>query len=543
MALAIIIGFSIIRGVIAFSMELGTDEAYYWLYSQDIKWNYFDHPPMVAIWIRLFTANLFLQHIEGFVRLGSVVGCGIASWAIYKTCCTIHSEKAGLYGVCLYNASFYASITAGTFIMPDTPQMVFYTLSLWMIARITKDGRDWFAWTAFGVAAGLCIMSKVYGMFLWTGLGLFAILKKKEWLGQPYIYVAFVATAVIISPILVWNFQHDFLTYKFHSNRADVTRGGFDLMTFWREVINQVFYNNPFNVLAIVAALIAYLKKKKAKEASADALSIFNFIALPLAVLLLGISFFRDTTLPHWSGPAYVALMPLAAIYLAERTIKYARRFIGASLSALVAFLVAWQYLIHYAPEPIGVRDVDKKSFQTEREIVKKLFSGFESFQLIAETRNSWKPANEAFLTLYRQETSGGRLEKNIPIICYKWWGAHVEYYFCHPNNISMIGLGEPNELHEYFFTNAKRKDTVNLNTAYCIVPADDRYNVQVKYSPYYHTIDKPSLIAVKRKGKPAVKFYVYRLSGWKNKLPMAGPMKPLATALVDQNANKSGIQ
>ncbi|HEY0039908.1 MAG TPA: glycosyltransferase family 39 protein, partial [Flavisolibacter sp.] len=362
-ALAIIIFFSIIRGVIAFSMELGTDEAYYWLYSQDIKWNYFDHPPMVAIWIRLFTANLALQDIEGFIRLGSIVGCAIASWAIYKTCHTLHSSKAGLYGVVLYNASFYASITAGIFIMPDTPQMVFYTISLWMIARLTKDEKDWLTWIAFGVAAGLCIISKVYGAALWTGLGLFAILKRRNWFLQPYMYVAFLATAVIISPILVWNLQNDFLTYKFHSDRVAVTEGGLDMITFCREVIHQVFYNNPFNVFVMIAALITFLRKRKVKGPSTDALSAFNFIALPLAVLLLVISLFRDTTLPHWSGPAYVALIPIAAIYLTGCSIRYTKRILLASLSSLVAFLVLWQYLIHYAPASIGSRDIDKNSF------------------------------------------------------------------------------------------------------------------------------------------------------------------------------------
>jgi hypothetical protein len=528
-ALAIIIGFAIIRCAIAFSMELGTDEAYYWLYSQNIKWNYFDHPPMVAMWIRLFTANLLLQDIEGFIRLGSVVGCGIASWAIYKTGNTIHSAKAGLFGVCLYNASFYASITAGIFIMPDTPQMVFYTISLWMIACITKDGKAWMPWLAFGLTAGLCIMSKVYGAALWTGLGLFAIVKKRSWFSQPYIYVAFLATAVIVSPILVWNFQNDFLTYKFHSARVAVTDGGLDMITFWREVINQFLYNNPFNVIAIVAALIAYLKTGKPKDTENDALTIFNFIALPLVILLLGVSLFRDTTLPHWSGPAYVALIPLAAIYLTGPTIRFAKKILVASVSSLFISLVAWQYLIHYAPEALGKRDVDKKSFPAEKHTVKRLFSGFESFQLTAETRHSWEPAEEAFLKLYQQENRSGRMEKDAPVICYKWWGAHIEYYFCHPNKIPMVGLGEPDELHEYLFTNAERKDTVNLNTAYCIVPADDNYNVQLKYLPYYHTIDKPSLISVERKGKPDVKFYVYRLSGWKNKLPMVEPEKPIA--------------
>jgi hypothetical protein len=519
-AFAIIIGFAIIRGVIAFSMELGTDEAYYWFYSQDIKWNYFDHPPMVALWIRAFTANLALQDIEGFIRLGSVVGCGIASWAIYKTGETLHSSKAGLFGVCLYNASFYASITAGIFIMPDTPQMVFYTLSMWMIARITKDDTNWMNWLVFGAAAGLCIMSKVYGAFLWTGLGLFALVKKRRWFSQPHIYAAVFVTAVIASPILVWNIQNDFITYKFHSSRADVTRGGFDLITFGREVINQALYNNPFSVIVIVTALIAFVKRRKAQNAANEALSIFNFIGLPLAILLLGISFFRDTTLPHWSGPAYVALIPLAAIYLTGQPARYAKKLLFPAVGCLFVFLVVWQYLIHFAPASIGVRDVDKKGILADGSVVSRLLSGFENFQLIAETRNSWEPADEAFLQLYRQETVNGRIERNAPVICYKWWGAHIEYYFCYPNKIPMIGLGEPNELHEYLFTNAERKDSVNLDTAYCIVPADDNYNVRLKYSPYYQTINEPSLISVKRKGKPDVKFYVYKLSGWKNRLP-----------------------
>lgn len=501
-------------------MELGTDEAYYWLYSQDIKWNYFDHPPMVAIWIRFFTANLALQETEGFIRLGSVAGCAVASWAIYKTAAILHTTKAGLFGVCLYNSSLFASVTAGIFIMPDTPQMVFYTLSLWIAARIIKDEKSLFNWVLFGITAGLCIMSKVYGILLWAGLGLYALTVKKSWLSQPYIYIAFLITALITSPILIWNMQHNFLTYRFHSSRLSVSEGGFDLTNFGREVLNQFLYNNPFNVVVTVIALIAFFKTRKWTETGTNALTLFNFIGLPLALLLLTVSFFRDTTLPHWSGPAYVALIPLAAIYLARQTPLYAKRYLVSSLGSFVIFLIVWQYLIHFAPETVGARDDDNKRFRAGKEIAKRLLSGFESFQLIAETKESWQPADDAFETLYKQETSSGKMEKGAPVICFKWWGAHIEYYFCHPNNISMIGLGDTEELHEYLFLNAERKDTVNLNTAYCIVPADDYYNVTAKYSPYYQQIEKPSLITVSRKGKPDVKFFVYRLRGWRNKLP-----------------------
>ena len=55
----------IIKLFLAFVLELGNDEAYYWFYSQYWQWNYFDHPPIVAVWIRLFTANLLLDPGQG----------------------------------------------------------------------------------------------------------------------------------------------------------------------------------------------------------------------------------------------------------------------------------------------------------------------------------------------------------------------------------------------------------------------------------------------------------------------------------------------
>src|SRR3954471_20112652 len=109
----LILVFFAIKFFCASTLELGNDEAYYWVYSEYLQWNYFDHPPLVGVWIRLFTFNLLLQDYEGFVRLGAIVVSSIATWFIFKALATIHSERAGWYGACLYNASFYAGITAG----------------------------------------------------------------------------------------------------------------------------------------------------------------------------------------------------------------------------------------------------------------------------------------------------------------------------------------------------------------------------------------------------------------------------------------------
>src|SRR6059058_1424872 len=42
--------------------ELLDDEAYYWIYSKFLDWGYFDHPPMIALLIRL-GYNLFSNEL------------------------------------------------------------------------------------------------------------------------------------------------------------------------------------------------------------------------------------------------------------------------------------------------------------------------------------------------------------------------------------------------------------------------------------------------------------------------------------------------
>ncbi len=58
--------------VVAANTELSNDEVYYWTYALQLQWNYFDHPPLVALLIRFFTGNLAVQQ-EFFIRLGSIV--------------------------------------------------------------------------------------------------------------------------------------------------------------------------------------------------------------------------------------------------------------------------------------------------------------------------------------------------------------------------------------------------------------------------------------------------------------------------------------
>jgi len=170
-----LIGIStLLRLIIAGGTLLGTDEVYYFFYAEHLQWNYFDHPPGVAILIRLSTLNNLLTS-EIFVRLGSVVCAAINTWLIFKITSRLHHERAGWLAALLYTASLYASIICGIFILPDSPQSVFWMLSLLLMQEIffptspKVNFRNHFL--LLGLCIGAAIMCKVHGVFLWGGAG------------------------------------------------------------------------------------------------------------------------------------------------------------------------------------------------------------------------------------------------------------------------------------------------------------------------------------------------------------------------------------
>jgi len=494
--IAAILIFSVLRLFIASLLELGNDESYYWLYSQQLQWNYFDHPPLVAIGIRLFTFNLTFQEYEVFVRLASIVCCAFSSWFIYRAVSITSNQRAGWFSVILYNISFYAGIVAGVLVMPDSPQLLCWTFCLWMLARLFRKENDWKSWLGFGVAAGLCIMSKVHGVFLWFGLGLFILFIKRDWLKKTQLYVSLLSSALIASPLLLWNVKYDFITWKFHSERVNITESVADKDSFFSELLAQVLVNNPINFILMGIALVAAYRSHRVNP---PALTTYNFIALPMAGLLIFISLFRDIW-PHWSGPAYTTLIPAAAIWLEKR--KFRRLVPGwlrLGIGAHFLFLVVWLLTVSFypgtygskAPLELGKGDVTLDKF-------------------------GWSEAGEEFVNIYEREERSGRMPPNAPLVCSKWWGAHLEYYFSDAGNIPVIGLGEIGDLHQYAWLNEDRTSKADMTSAYCIISSIEIGEQVLPYYYYYERMELVNTITIIRNKKPAKRFYVYRLSGWK---------------------------
>ncbi|MDD2793808.1 MAG: glycosyltransferase family 39 protein, partial [Sediminibacterium sp.] len=346
---------AVIKLLVAPLLELGIDEVYYWTYALRPDWNQFDHPPMVGLLIRLTTFNLWLPGELSF-RLGSVLVAACSTWILFKLGKLISGERTGWFAALLYTASVYTGFIAGFFILPDTPQMLFWTASLYLMAYLLmKRNKDKVLsiWLLLGLMIGLATLSKVHGLYLWAGFGLFLLLKRTSWLLNWRLYAGAFITILCVLPIVYWNWANNFITYKFHSER--VAHTGLQWESLVREIGGEFAYQNPVVYVLLLLSVFALLTNRIRFNQRRIAIWLFC-MSIPMILIFWVVALFNPT-LPHWSGPAFIPLFLIGALYLDKMTTTLFPEWIKISLSLVGVVLIAAVTLVHYAPRNFGSQD------------------------------------------------------------------------------------------------------------------------------------------------------------------------------------------
>ncbi|BAV08882.1 ArnT family glycosyltransferase [Filimonas lacunae] len=496
----------IVRLLAAGMLELGNDEVYYYTYALHLQSNYFDHPPGVAWLIKLFTLNLRLPQ-EVFIRLGSVVFATVGTYISFALGKRIKNEQTGWYAALLYNASIYCGVIAGTFILPDSPQVLFWLAGLYYMVTAVQYATENkkippAIWLAIGILNGLCIMCKVHGVFLWGGFGLYVLFCNRRLLANPWLYVAALLTAVIISPIITWNIQNHFVTWNYHSNRVEVKQFALDADGFIQTILGQLFYNNPLNVVAIVIALVVLKKKVTlAKEVK----QLLLLCGLPIIIITTLVSLFKSV-LPHWSGPGFLTLLFVAAAWLddkkAQEPVASGRTpwLIKSSLILIAVVMLGGIAFIRLLPGTIGSKEEAQY--------------GEDDFTL---DLYGWRQFGADFIPWYQQQVQAGAFKADTKIVCDKWFpAAHLDYYAARTLHIPVVGVGELNDLHHYVWLNEQRPTLQPNENALCIVPSnyplqpDKIYENSFTGARLLHTFTQT------RMGQTSRYFRVYLLTGFK---------------------------
>ncbi|MEL1239638.1 ArnT family glycosyltransferase [Flavobacterium flavipallidum] len=497
---SIILLATLFRCIIACSIGLGNDEVYYVTYAQHLQWNYFDHPPLVALLIRLTTFNLAFTN-EFFIRLGPILLAAANTYLIYQIGKKIKDERTGLFAALLYNSSIYSSIIAGVFIMPDAPQLFFWMVSLYLLTAIITNKESQTKSNLhlifFGLATGLCVMSKIHGIFLWLGFGLYILIYNRKLLSNGYLYVSVLLTLLIISPILFWNIENDFITYTFHSNRVSINHG-MNPNSFIREFFGGLAYNNPINYFIIVTTLIACWKNKI--KIDTNYIRLLLLMSLPLIGILLFVSLFRDT-LPHWSGPGYTALILLSATYLSD-----------LKTDSLVPKLVHYANYLIIVVSCIGILFISFYPGTLGKTNEEKLGKGDVTLDMY-----DWSFFKTEVEKIIQQNKAKGTTNTEF-IINNKWFpAAHIDNYIVQPLHLHFIAIGKLEDIHTYHWLNQLRKPIQKGDDAYYITVSNNFSDPNEIYKDDFAKINPPVIIKQYRGGKPVRNMLVYLMEEFKN--------------------------
>ena len=361
---AVIGAMTAMRLIYAGVIELRTDEAYYWTWSKESVLSFLDHPPMVAWFIRFGTA------IFGDTNLG-VRFAGILAMLVTQLLLAdivrrvTHDVRAVVLAVLMPEAALYYGLLMAK-VSPDVAMIPFAVAMLWALVRLyeSNDAR-W--WLAAGLFAGLALLSKFTAVMLVPAVVAFMLVPgwRRRWLASPYPWAAALIALVVFLPVLIWNAQHDWASFRFQLVRATATHE-LSLRTVG-DFVGLQFGLVGFVLLPVVLSGVALTAWRGYRRGDAVAVLLSTAVIVPF-----GYFFWKSLTLrvgdtwPMFLWPAgfaaaaiNVAMLPREKFpaWIIESTIRWARAAIVTGIGFVVAVflyyaIIPWN-LIGRA-DPIG---------------------------------------------------------------------------------------------------------------------------------------------------------------------------------------------
>jgi 4-amino-4-deoxy-L-arabinose transferase-like glycosyltransferase len=343
-------------------VELSYDEAYYWIYSQFLSWGYFDHPPMVAVFIKAGT-TLFNNEfgVRLFFNLASII-------TLYTLWTMTNKKKPYIF--IMLSCALPLVQASGFLALPDTPLLLFSVLFIKQTFKyLAKDSIKNTSLLALTIA--LMFYSKYHGLLvvILTLLAIPSVCKRKSF------WLVVVGSTFLYLPHMYWQYLHDFISFKFHlTGRAEKH---FEL----NNIINYLSSQIALLGIFIFFVFIYNIKKIDFKNAQER---ILAFNVLGFLGLLFFVSF-RNQIEANWTVSACGCFILLMYILFDRMETSRKKVLLVSSISILLIVVLRVVILLPesaYQEDKIG-RLNEIKFWSKRIEIIKK---HTKNFPLVAET-------------------------------------------------------------------------------------------------------------------------------------------------------------
>ncbi len=303
------------------------------MYSKNLAWGYFDHPPMIALVVK--TGYLFFKNELG-VRLIIILMNTATIFFIEKI---INPKNLKLYYAII--ASIVLIHYGGVLAVPDIPLLFFTTTFFYLYKRYLQKP-SWQIMLLIGINCGLLLLSKYHGILVigFTLLSNLKLLRKWEF------WLAMLLALLLFLPHILWQVNHDFPTIGYQLLDREITR--FDYTYVLEFIFTQPLVYGP-----IVGAVLLFLAFGRKPENQFERSLKFNLIGVFALFFLFT---FRGKVEAHWTDIAFVPLVYLG--YMEIRKSEKLKRFVFISfpISLFLILAVRLFMMVNFLPSSLHVK-------------------------------------------------------------------------------------------------------------------------------------------------------------------------------------------
>ena len=326
-------------------MGLMPQDAYYYLYGQNLSLSYFDHPGMIGYILRIFT-DIFGQSIFA-VKFADFFITSLTILSFYKLASYFLSKEKLHRAFVLLASTIFVSILSFNS-TPDVPLLLFWTLSLICLYKAIFEENKLY-WLLGGIAMGLAFNSKYTALLLQIGLVLFVIFSNKyrKLLLSPWLWISIIISAAVTFPVWYWNYQNEFASFAFQSSERTSSISEFKISpkNFFGAIGHQMFLLLPVLFLVFITFTYKYIKRAllKFKIPQAKTLFLLAFF-IPTFVGFFSLTPIYWVKL-NWMMPSYITGIILAGMFISKKLLK-----IQVIFSVVFHLLVSLQILFYLVP-------------------------------------------------------------------------------------------------------------------------------------------------------------------------------------------------
>lgn len=275
--------------------QLHPDEAYYWIYSKFLDWGYFDHPPMVALFIK-FGDTFF--HNELSLRLLTVFSSTFSFWILWKILQKYRVEAKWFIFVISSISIFHIF---GFTTTPDAPLFFFGTLFYFFYQQYLEKETSGIA-----ILLSLSLAGALYSKYHAVLLVVFTLMANPKLLNRKSFWLIAASTLILFLPHIFWQINHDFPSIKYHLKEREADHYQFQFTYLF--LIGQLFMAGP-----IVGWFWFYQISKLRPIDVFTRTLLFNFVGTIIFFLL---NTLKVAVQPHWTLIGFLPMVMLVLIAL-----------------------------------------------------------------------------------------------------------------------------------------------------------------------------------------------------------------------------------